>query len=451
MHMDPVLRLDPSSAAHRPSAAPERAPKGRWRYVSALLVVSAFSGCATSRGGAGEARSEPVRYDMEPVEITATREGAEVTVDAYDAQELFERASQAYAEKRFDDALGHYRRLMKSFASSAQAKAAQYNLGLVRQDQGQWAEAAAEFRRFIDAHPESPDVKDAYFQLGISLAEAKQWLPSEQVFVTLIERKDLTADDRVEALTRRAVARYNLDDLDTAEYVLREVFFFKRRLEVTNEERLDTDYFLALAQLMLGEISHKRSNAVPLRWPESQMKKDLEEKARQLLEARRRYIDAVRYGNARIASMAAFQIGTLFQEFYDAVMAVPEPTDLGGDDKLEQRSVYRDELRDRLRIVLEKALRGHEHNLELFERLGVETEWVTKSREAIDKLRSLLFPAPGLEAARPDPKAPSNANDERPAEPPEPTGTDRPAPTLDGAAPERRAPSAPPGPARRAL
>jgi hypothetical protein len=53
---------------------------------------------------------------------------------------------------------------------------------------------------------------------------------------------------------------------------------FKRRLEVTNEERLETDYYLALAQLMLAEISHKRSNLVELRWPESQMKQDLEAK-----------------------------------------------------------------------------------------------------------------------------------------------------------------------------
>lgn len=361
---------------------------------------------------------------MDPVQITATKKDGQLQVDAYDAEELFDRASQAYSQKRLDEAFANYQQLLKSFAQSPQAKAAKYNLGLVLQDKGEWAKAAAQFKTFIEAYADTPDAKDAYFQMGISLAEAKEWAGSEQVFISLADRKDLTADDRVEALTRRAVARFNLEDLDTAESILKEVFFYKRRLETTNEERLETDYFLALAQLMLGEISHKRSNAVGLRWPESQMKKDLEEKAKQLLEARRRYIDAVRYGNARIASMAAYQIGMLFQEFYDQVMAVPPPQELGAARQTEERGVYKEELRAKLRIVLEKALRGHEHNIELFERLGVETEWVTKSRSAIDRLRQLLEQP--VDVANPA-AVPGK---------PEPTP-----PNLDKAAPARRTPT----------
>lgn len=371
---------------------------------------------------------------MEPVQITASKKDGKLSVDAYDAQELFERATTAYSEKRLDDAFFNYKTLLESFASSPQSKAAQYNLGLVYQDKLEWAKAAVQFKSFIDSHSESSDVKDAYFQMGVSHAEAKDWLASEQAFISILARKDLTADDRVEALTRRAIARFNLDDLDTAEFVLKEVFFFKRRLESTNEERLETDYFLALAQLMLGEISHKRSNAIELRWPEDQMKKDLEAKAKQLLEARRRYIEAVRYGNPRIASMSAFQIGVLFQEFYDSVMAVPSPKELGSDAQGETREVYREELRLKLRIVLEKALRGHEHNIELFERLGVETEWVTKSRVAIERLRNLLYPEDPQKLPTTDPSSPSKQ-----------------APNLDNAAPSRHTPSDPPNPARRIL
>lgn len=378
---------------------------------------------------------EVTRFDMEPVQITATKKDGQLQVDAYDAEELFDRASQAYSQKRLDEAFANYEQLLKAFAQSPQAKAAKYNLGLVLQDKLEWAKAAQQFKSFIDAYPNTPDAKDAYFQMGISLAEAKDWAASEQVFIALADRKDLTADDRVEALTRRAVARFNLEDLDTAEYVLKEVFFYKRRLEATNEERLETDYFLALAQLMLGEISHKRSNTVALRWPEPQMKKDLEEKAKQLLEARRRYIDAVRYGNPRIASMAAYQIGMLFQEFYDQVMAVPPPQELGAASQSEERGVYKDELRAKLRIVLEKALRGHEHNIELFERLGVETEWVTKSRSAIDRLRQLLEqPIDVANPVSPTPSKPESAP-----------------PNLDNAAPARSPPAEDSGAARRIL
>lgn len=421
--------------AHRPEG-----PHGGRRAGLAATLAVWLAACGTTQPRPTPPSGEVTRYEMDPVQITATQKNGTVSVDAYDAQELFDRATRAYSDKRFDEALDNYQRLLTSFAASAQARAAQYNLGLVHQDKGNWTAAASEFRKFIERHPDDPDLKDALFQLGISLAEAKDWPASEQTFLQLLDRKDLTADDRVESLTRRAIARYHLDDLDTAEYILRDVFLFKRRLEVTNEERLETDYFLALAQLMMAQISHKRSNLVALRWPEAQMKKDLEEKAKQLLEARRRYIEAVRYANPRIASMAAFQIGTLFQEFYDAVMAVPPPGELEGEEKGEVRSVYRDELRAKLRIVLEKALRGHEHNLELFERLGVETEWVTKSRDAIERLRQLLYPeTPPMDVA-----GPKAGEGDVPAASPA-------APNLDNPAPSRRGPGERSTPARKVL
>jgi len=408
-------------------------PGGTGLFASCIAFAFLIGACGTAPV---QPRPSPevTHFDMEPVQITASKKDGKLSVDAYDAQELFERATTAYSEKRLDDAFANYKTLLDSFASSPQAKAAQYNLGLVYQDKLEWAKAATQFKSFIESHTESPDVKDAFFQMGVSLAEAKDWPASEQAFLAILDRKDLSADDRVEALTRRAVARFNLDDLDTAEFVLKEVFFFKRRLETTNEERLETDYFLALAQLMLGEISHKRSNAVVLRWPEDQMKKDLEAKAMQLLEARRRYIDAVRYGNPRIASMSAFQIGMLFQEFYDSVMAVPAPKELGSASQGESRDVYREELRLKLRIVLEKALRGHEHNIELFERLGVETEWVTKSRVAIERLRNLLYPEDIQKLPPSDPSSPNQQG-----------------PNLDNAAPSRRTPSETPPPVRQIL
>jgi hypothetical protein len=124
-------------------------------------------------------------------------------------------------------------------------------------------------------------------------------------------------------------------------------------------------------------------------------------------------------------------------------MAVPPPSELNSEALGEARGVYRDELRAKLRIVLEKALRGHEHNLELFERLGVETEWVTKSRVAIERLRSLLSPGASVDVANPA-RPPADAVPQT-----EPGAA--PAPTLENAAPVRRAPPEAPAPTRQVL
>jgi tetratricopeptide (TPR) repeat protein len=379
------------------------------RQEVAVFLVGAWAGvlagCATG-GAQNKNADQPItRIEMDEMRIEATRQGqgkdGDVKVEAYDAADLFERASTAHGQGKLDDAEQNYLRLLGTFPTSSQAKAALYNLALVHQDQRRWDDAIVRFKQFSERYPDGTDAKDALFQLGSTYAEAERWIDSEAVFEGALKRDDLTPDDKVEAMARRGFARMSQGDLGGGEALLRNVFAYKSELDANREARLETDYYLAFAQLQLASIAHKQANAALLRWPEAQMNKDLDEKARLLLLARRRYIDAVRYGNARVASMAAFQIGALFQEFHDAVLGVPPPPELGGTGKLEQRTVYMDELRKKLRVVLEKSLRGHQHNLELFERLGVETEWVKKSRDAIDRLQRLLTPELPLDLANP--------------------------------------------------
>jgi TolA-binding protein len=133
--------------------------------------------CGTAPPRPTPATGEVTRYDMEPVQIRATQKDGQLQVDAFDAQELFDRASTAYREKRLEDAAKNYQTLLESFATSPQARAAHYNLGLVFQDKGEWALAAAQFRKYISAYPDSADAKDAHFQLGSSLRKPRTGQP----------------------------------------------------------------------------------------------------------------------------------------------------------------------------------------------------------------------------------------------------------------------------------
>lgn len=410
-------------------------------YCVLLLAGLALAGCAHRGAAPSSAPPAPVTYEMEPVRIEATRGAAGLQVEAYDAAELFEAAGKSHTEGRLDEAVAGYERLLTAFPDSQYAKPGLYNLALVLQDQKKWQAAADRFRAFLSRYPEGKDARDAQFQLGATLAEGGDWAASRDVFAGLLERNDLSADDRVEAMARRGFATMNNGDLDGADAIFRGALAYKAKLEATAEERLQTDYYLAFSQFQIAEISHRKTVAAPLRWPEAQMNADLEEKARLLLQSRRQYIDAVRYGNPRIASMAAFQIGSLFQEFYDALLSVPVPDDLKGEGKKEARQVYDEELRKKLRVVLEKALRGHEHNIELFERLGVETEWVTRSRAAIARLRGLLDPGVPLDAASAG--APPNSRDLGPAGAPAPITPTEPSSTRPNGS---RNPTRPPEP-----
>ena len=167
------------------------------------------------------------------------------------------------------------------------------------------------------------------FQLGATYAEMGNWPTSATVFAQLLERKDMTADDKIEAIARRGFAQFQLKDLDTAERTFSSALYFFRSIE--KEERLQTDFYLGLVKYHLGQIPHERFRALPLRLPEKQMAKDMDDKARLLLSAQRQYIETIKMGNPQWASASGYQVGSLYEEFYDSFIHAPIPPELLGD------------------------------------------------------------------------------------------------------------------------
>ena len=355
----------------------------------AWLVLVFVAGCGTTAGrgsGAAAGPSPAVHLDMDPIKIEATTDAEGTHIDAFDAPELFEQAGKALSDKRFDDAMRVYGKLLKNFPDSNYARPSLYNIGLARIGKKDWPAAVDAFKSLVDKYPSHADAKDSLFQLGACYAEQGNWPASAEVFARVLDRSDLNADDRIEAIARRGFAQFNLGDLDVAEKTFHAGMAFKQKIE--SEERLSTDFYLAFSQYHLGQIFHQRFRKAALRLPEAQLDKDLEEKAHLLLTAQRAYIDTIKFGNPAWASAAGFQVGSLYEELYDAFVHVPVPPEL---DK-EARVVYQEELFKKIRILLEKSLRWQRENLLMIERLGVNTEWADKSRLAYTKLLRLLDP-----------------------------------------------------------
>lgn len=350
---------------------------------------------------------------MEPMKIEATSDAAGTHIDAYDAPELFERAGQALSDKRFDAAGTTYAKLLKEFPESTYVRPSLYNLGLAHIGRKDWASAADAFKSLVDRYPSHPDAKDSLFQLGACYAEQGNWPASAEVFARVLARADLNADDRIEAIARRGFAQFNLGDLDAAEKAFRAAMVFKQKIE--SEERLSTDFYLAFSQYHLGQIFHERFRKTSLRMPEAQLDKDLEEKAHLLLTAQRAYIDTIKFGNPAWASAAGFQVGSLYEELYDAFVNVPIPPELDA----EGRAIYIEELHRKIRILLEKSLRWQRENLLMIERLGVSTEWAEKSKLAYGKLLRLLEPNSPSETQAPIERS-LEPSGKRPAPPPVP-------------------------------
>jgi tetratricopeptide (TPR) repeat protein len=353
---------------------------GRLSPVACLLFLSA---CAHTQKSPSLPREQHIT--MDPMTFRASPTGE---IELTDAQTVFEKGGAAYGEKDFDAALRFFDHVVTEWPQSSYAVPALYNAGLSLEAKGDLVAAAERYRRITVEYPTSKDVVDAWYRLGFVLATAKNWPAAIETYGKILERKDLTLGDRLEALARRGVAQFNAKDILAAEHTFRDELAYFHAHE--SEERLDSDFFVAMGAYYLGECAHEQYKALPVRLPEKQMARDLEAKARMLLVAQARFIDAMRVNNGEWATAAGFQIGSLYREFYDDLVGAPVPPELKG----EARDVYLEEVRKQVKNLLQKAITIHEKNVMMAERIGEKNEWVRRSNEQLEQLKKLVMPGP---------------------------------------------------------
>lgn len=359
---------------------------------------------------------------MEPLRIEAVRTSTGTKVEAYDAAILFEQAGAHAEAKRFREAVTAYDRLVAVFPSSRYVVASLYNAGLALERERDFVASIERYRRIVDEHAQSSDVPDALFRMGGCQAELGRWADSAATFARLLGHGDLALGDRIEAMARRGLAQFQLKDIRAAERTFRDAIAYYREHET--QERLESDFFLAMCQFYLGEVAHEDFRALPLRLPQRQLEQDLEAKAEQLLTTQARYVDTARIRNAAWATAAGYQMATLYKEFYDALLDAPLPDALKHDQ--EMRQIYFEELKKKIEPLLRKAIHAHELTQGVAERSGVDNEWVRKSSIQLEQLRALLTPGaedeeggkPPSRRRSPPPARPESEKMQPPAPPP---------------------------------
>lgn len=321
--------------------------------------------------------------EMEPLQLEVGRPGSDVEV--FDAPTLFSEGGEHLDGDRYADAAASYDRLVKNFPDSPFVPPALYNAALSYEGLGRFNDAAERYRRILDEHSESKQVKDALFRLGACYAETGRWVASSEIYSQAVRRSDLTLTDRIEATTRLGLAHVELNDLAVAEqHFSQSVEQWKSHREA---ERLESDFFLAMSHFYLAHIAHKRFRDLPVRLPQQQLERDIEAKARAFLDAQTKYVEAIKVKNPSWATASGYHVGTLYRELYDALAKAPLPPELNTADR---RVVYDLLLRDKLRVLLEKAKDILEKNVSMAERVGVKNGWVERSTEQLQEVARLL-------------------------------------------------------------
>ncbi len=268
------------------------------------------------------------------------------------------------------------------------ARRAYPGLARAHEQLGDFEAAIRAYDSFLAHFGDDPDSGISLARRGACEAEIGQWERSAASYAKLLETRDALLPSRqVEALARRGFALYQLERYPEADVVFAEADEIYERAEEAGEERFADTYFVGLSRFYRAAIIHLEFRSAPIRLPESKMAEDFERKLSLLEDAQDAYNHAIRARHVYWVSAAGLQLGSLFEEFYDAVMYAPVPKWL---DR-EPRRAYYVELEEQLRPVVEKAVWVFEKNLETARRLGYDSDFVEMSEARLAQLQSVML------------------------------------------------------------
>jgi tetratricopeptide (TPR) repeat protein len=301
-------------------------------------------------------------------------------------EELFAIGTAAYGASDFRRAAAAFARLADLFPASRHEAAALFDAGLAYERLDEWRLALERFRT-LERKYDGPDATEASFRAAECLYHLRELADARAALDALSRRSGLSAGDRVRALAQRGIVELEDGKTEEAERSLR--LALGTYQAATEDERLD-DGFASQAQFYLGEVYREWFRALPLdpsKGDEAKLEKDLEQKAEMLLSAQGHYLRAIRMGNDRWAVASGYRIGELYDELRAQLLDAPLPPGL--DE--EHATVYRSELRRRVRVLATKAITAYELTLRRASRSGVEDiRFLADAQASLDRLKQAI-------------------------------------------------------------
>jgi tetratricopeptide (TPR) repeat protein len=267
----------------------------------------------------------------------------------------------------------------------ATAKQAYLGLARAHEQLGDCAAAVRAYDEFITRFAADAGA-DAYAARGACQAELGQWQASAADFGQAAAKATLPSA-QVECYTRQGYALFELGQFKEADPLLLKADQIFLAAQEQAKERFTTFYFVGMARFYRAAIHHRNFREVEIRLPEKTMAEDFARKFALLEQAQDGYNHTIKAKHVFWVSAAGYQMGTLFEEFYDAVMHAPVPEWL---DEAQRRTYY-EELKNQLRPVVNKAIWVFEKNLETARKLGYDSPFVAQTEAKLGDLQSILL------------------------------------------------------------
>ena len=123
------------------------------------------------------------KTDAELEKLTQGQAKSQVLADLY-----WEKGAKAYNEKKFDEALGYFEKLMIEFPASSLAAQAAYYRGESLYLLERYEEASSAYRNFLSQYPNDEQASTAMFRLGVALFNLSRFDEAAMTFETFVER-----------------------------------------------------------------------------------------------------------------------------------------------------------------------------------------------------------------------------------------------------------------------
>ncbi len=372
------------------------------RLLPIVPLLVFVVGCATTTANAPRPKAEVLHFD--PVEVTPSSK-EELELANLNDEELFALGTSAYAAGDMEKAARCFSRLADVYPESPHRRNALYNAGLSYEKLGRFEEALDRFVPLADAEKGTGDALHAAFRVAECYYHLDNYTPAIELLAKIAVRDDIPFQEKLQAKVQGAICMIENQQLDQAEKELRVALLW---YEQKKESELLDDYFPSQAQFFLGEIYRIYFEHVALDPDkgEDKLARDLEYKCELLLSAQGHFLRAIRLGNGQWATAAGFRIGALYENLYDAMLDAKVPAEF--DD--EQKQIYREELRKKVRILITKAMGIYERTLAAAERIGVDNPFIQKTRQSLERMKQIL-----LEESERESPTPASAKESGPA------------------------------------
>ncbi len=325
----------------------------------------------------------PTVVDLDTIRIQVVRKGpgGETEMTSVATTDLFNQAVDANKNGDGNRAIGLFRQLVTEFPESQFAALALFNIAAIHDARSDLDATLATLNELNEKYPESRKSVEGHLYIVALLTERDRYVEALAAVDNLLVRKNLSYTDQVEGYARKGYIQIELNQLEAADVTLLQAITAWKQIP-----KLDDPYFIAMAFYYRADILHRKFAALPVRLPDSQLRKDLDAKEALASEAYDRWKQALGFRQAYWATASGYQMSQIFVEFWKATVTAPFPSAMS----TAAREAYVKEVHARVREHLEKALDGHQMNVELAAAYGVETLWSKASKDRAAEILAIL-------------------------------------------------------------